>query len=319
MYSAKIILDSVNTVGDRLTTFEITYPRFVHSELMTHRLFSRNSASSRAIPNEKLRKRIEEDPVIPIYWGQNQSGMQAGEELTGVTKANAEKVWLDARNLMLRYSEELAGLGVHKQLCNRLLEPWMFITVIVTATEYENFFHLRCDPNAQPEIQKIAYMMKELYDNHNPRIVREGEWHTPYISAKELSDMSCMSDRLRISVARCARVSYLTHDGVRDLEADIKLADRLASNGHWSPFEHVARSLSSHKRYGNFIGWLQYRKYFEKEHYGRNLGVLPYISEDISIIRAVELLRELKHSMRRVSWLELEGDLPDRIDSLIGE
>lgn len=282
MYSAKIILDSVNPVADRLTTFEVSYPRFVHSELMTHRLFSRNSASSRAIPNEKLRKRIEEDPVMPVYWGQNQTGMQAGEELTENAKQEAEALWLAARDEMLSYSSALASLGVHKQLCNRLLEPWMFITVIVTATEYENFFHLRCDPNAQPEIQKIAYMMKELYSENKPKELKPGEWHTPYIQPKEYETFTKI-ERLQVSVARCARVSYLTHDGKRDIEADLKLFQRLLENKHLSPFEHIAMCMSSTLRSGNFFGWDQYRKFFPDEHYGRDLEELAKVyTEDRS-------------------------------------
>lgn len=275
MYSAKIVLDSVNPVGDRLTTFEISYPRFVHAELMTHRLFSRNSASSRAIPNEKLRKRIEEDPVMPTYWGQNQSGMQAGEELQGSFKSSAEALWLKARDTMLIYSQALSDLGVHKQLCNRLLEPWMFITVIVTATEYENFFHLRCDPNAQPEIQKIAYMMKDLYEESVPVKRIKGEWHTPYILPVETGLEQ--KKILQISAARCARVSYLNQDGKRDHDKDIALFNRLTSSGHWSPLEHVARATASHVRIANFVGWWQYRKHFEGEHSGRELETFSYL------------------------------------------
>lgn len=277
MYSAKIVLDSVNPAGDRLTTFEISYPRFVHSELMTHRLFSRNSASSRAIPNEKLRKRVEEDPVLPIYWGQNQSGMQAGVELPSKEQLTARMLWLKARDFMLECSEELSKLGVHKQLCNRLLEPWMFITVIVTATEYENFFHLRCDPNAQPEIQKIAYMMRDLYKNSTPHVLVDAQWHTPYIQWEE-RDLD-MDKKLMLSVARCARVSYLTHNGKRDLEADYKLFDRLTQNGHWSPFEHVAQALSTSTRLGNFVGWKQYRKQFSEEHHGRTIEPHSWVLE----------------------------------------
>ena len=264
MYSAKIILDSINPVGNRLTTFEITYPRFVHAELMTHRMFSRNSASSRAIPNEKLRMRIQDDPVMPVYWGQNQSGMQATEELGNGIKTDAETCWLQARNIMLGYATELANLGVHKQLCNRLLEPWMFITVIITATEYENFFHLRCSPDAQPEIQKIACMMRDLYRSNQPCEMQLGEWHTPYIQPEEYHAIG-IGARLKLSVARCARVSYLTHDGKRDVEADRKLFERLRSSGHWSPFEHVAMALNNNGPSGNFRGWHQYRKYFPEE------------------------------------------------------
>lgn len=267
MYAAKIILDSINEVGNRLTTFEVTYPRFVHSEFMTHRLFSRNAASSRAIPNEKLRQRISEDAVMPVYWGQNQSGMQAEIELDSEAQGLALKVWLKARDEMLLASEHLAKLGVHKQICNRLMEPWMWITVIVTATEYENFFHLRCHPDAQPEIQKIANMMRDLYRTNSPRLLKTGMWHTPYIQPNE--ELSHLQE-LDVSVARCARVSYLTHDGKREIEADLKLFDRLQSSGHWSPFEHVARATPVVQS-GNFSGWKQYRKYFPNEHWGGEL------------------------------------------------
>jgi len=268
MYKAKIILDSINEVGNRLTTFEVTYPRFVHSEFMTHRLFSRNAASSRAIPNEKLRNRVENDPVMPVYWGQNQSGMQAENELDSETQRLASKTWLQARDEMLLASEYLSKLGVHKQLCNRLLEPWMWITVIVTATEYENFFHLRCHPDAQPEIQKIAILMRDCYRTNSPRLLRAGMWHTPYIQADETLDYY---NSVRVSVARCDRVSYLTHDGKRDIEADLKLFNRLKSSGHWSPFEHVAKAMSTPDRSGNFWGWKQYRKLFYDEHWGSEL------------------------------------------------
>lgn len=266
MYNAEIILDSMNEAGNRLTTFEVTYPRFVHAEFMTHRMFSRNAASSRAIPNEKLRDRIAFDPVLPVYWGQNQSGMQASQEIDDCDEAN--EIWLHARDVMLRSSETLAKLGVHKQICNRLLEPWMWITVIVTATDYENFFHLRCHPDAQPEIQKIAYMMRDLYYANSPRLLQAGMWHTPYIQPDEALSQS---ETLQVSVARCARVSYLTHDGKREIGADLKLFDRLQTSGHWSPFEHVAKSLSTPERSGNFTGWFQYRKCFPAEHVGAGL------------------------------------------------
>jgi hypothetical protein len=230
---------------------------------MTHRLFSRNSASSRAIPNEKLSSRVEADPVMPVYWGQNQSGMQAVDEIDRRSQILAESVWLNAREEMLVASNRLAQLGVHKQLCNRLLEPWMWITVIVTATEYENFFHLRCHPDAQPEIQKIACMMRDLYRTNGPRLLKVGMWHTPYIQPNE--ELSHLQE-LNVSVARCARVSYLTHDGKREIESDLKLFDRLQSSGHWSPFEHVARATPGVQS-GNFSGWKQYRKCFYDEHW----------------------------------------------------
>ncbi len=268
-YGAKILLDSVNPVGDRLTTFELTYPRFVHAELMTHRLFSRNSASSRAIPTEQLISRVTRHPVLPKWWGKNQSGMQAREQLEGKALSEVMHTWLDARNVAVAYVKELHRLGLHKQIANRIIEPWMFITVIVSATEYDNWFHLRDDPDAQPEIAWVAHEMRQLYVAGEPTELDVGEWHLPMIHdhERELSP-----DLLRkISVARCARVSYLTHDGKRDYEEDVALHDRLVGNGHWSPFEHVAEADGTHSRHGNFIGWRQYRKLFRQEHYGKRM------------------------------------------------
>lgn len=133
-YECRILLDSINTSGDRLTTFQITYPRFVHCELMTHRVFSRNSSSSRAIPIEKMIEQVENDPVIPVYWGKNQRGMQATEELTGVVRERAIEKWLDARDCAVDHAREMHLNCVHKQIVNRILEPWMWITVLVSAT-----------------------------------------------------------------------------------------------------------------------------------------------------------------------------------------
>jgi thymidylate synthase ThyX len=281
MYSAKIIADSINPCGDRLTTFELTYPRFVHAELMTHRLFSRNSASSRALPTTKLLEQIENDPVMPKFWGKNQSGMQAAEELEGSDLWQAEREWLAARDHAVDAAKRMHEIGMHKQLANRVLEPWMFITVIVSATEYENWFHLRDSEYAQPEIAWVAREMRKLYESNEPEPFSTCGWHLPYI---ELNDESSplyvklqgsagevLEKLKKISTARCARVSYLTHDGKRDYEKDIELHDKCRDNGHWSAFEHVAEAMCHSAMIGNFKGWCQYRKHFDNEHQGRAL------------------------------------------------
>lgn len=275
MYAVKILKDSIAPSGIRLTTWELTYPRMVHAELMTHRLFSRNSASSRAIPNEKLRKRVQEDPVLPLWWGKNQTGMQAREELTGLHLERAKEVWLKARDMMLEASEVLGSseVGLHKQLANRLIEPWMFITVILSSTELDNWFHLRDHPDAQPEIAWVAREMRQQYGHATPTVLAEGEWHLPLIHDEDRVALAGGVGTLRkVSVGRCARVSYLTHDGHRDLEEDVRLHDRLVTSGHWSPFEHVAQALSEPTRHGNFRGWYQYRKEFPTEHAGPRLS-----------------------------------------------
>lgn len=277
MYAVQILCDSLAPSGKRLTTWELTYPRFVHAELMTHRLFSRNSASSRAIPVEKLMERVRTDPAMPLFWGKNQSGMQAYAELETNAKEEAARLWLEARDQALEFAELMHNLGAHKQIANRVLEPWMFITVILSATEFDNFFHLRNHHAAQPEIAWVAKQMWREYNDKKPREVPAGAWHLPLITQEER--LGCDLDTLKkIATGRCARVSYLTHDGRRDLQKDIELHDKLCAGpatgepGHWSPFEHVAMALPVPQRSGNFIGWRQYRKDFEAEHYG---GPMP--------------------------------------------
>ncbi len=265
-YSAKILLDSISEAGSRLTTFEITFPRIVLAEFNTHRMFSRNSASSRAIPVEKMIKRVIDDPFVPTYWGKNQPGMQAAEELDDMAAETARETWLSARDSAVRHVRSLIGPGteVHKQIANRLLEPFMYHTCIVTATEWENFFALRCHPDAQPEIRKIAVMVRDLYLDNFPTKLYSGEWHRPLIQPYE--ELHYGTAELNfVSSGRCARVSYLTHDGKRDPEADITLARRLATSGHMSPLEHVAVSMGDTVMYGNFKGWGQFRKSFPNE------------------------------------------------------
>lgn len=282
-YVAKLVADSISEAGDRLTTMEVTFPRLVLAEFNTHRMFSRNSASSRAIPVAKQLKRIMEDPFIPVHFGANQPGMQADAELTGKARIAAEREWLTARDSAVIHVEQLIRRGLHKQVANRLLEPFMWHTVIVTATEWSNFFALRAHKDAQPEIRVIAEMMKDLYDISDPRLLKRSEWHLPLIQPEEYDGTFEFSKEARkISAARCARVSYLTHDGRRDLEADLRLYERLVGGGHMSPLEHVAApafwandrpmwdeeadSQYSSTFIGNFRGWMQFRKFIPNEH-----------------------------------------------------
>lgn len=261
-YSAKILADHLAPCGKRIVTFEVTFPRIVLAEFNTHRMFSRNSASSRAIPVEKMLARIEADPFIPTYWGKNQKGMQADVELTPKEQDEARFAWLAAKGRAVDWAKTLLDLGVHKQITNRLLEPFLWHTVIVTATEYDNFFALRTHRDAQPEIREIAVMMERLYCEHEPTEVPEGFWHLPLVEdqAALMSDGFTAEEIRQVSVGRCARVSYLTHDGKRDPRADIELCRRLRDSGHMSPFEHVARALPMPTTSGNFVGWEQYRK-----------------------------------------------------------
>lgn len=280
--SAQIILDSINNSGNRITTYVLTYPRFIHAEVLTHRLLSRNSSSSRAIPTKKMREAILADPAMPVYWGKNQPGMKAREELEPEVIQGVQQHWLNAMRQAAYFHEIMEGRGVHKQIANRILEPWMHITVICTATEFENFFLLRCHPDAQPEFQQLAWKMKTAYEESVPTLKGDGAWHIPFIKDEDREWAKARFDEtgekiseilLRISVGRCARVSYLTHDGVRDPIEDIRLHDQLLSDNppHMSPFEHQAFADTTPARTGNFVGWIQYRKTIINEHAGREI------------------------------------------------
>lgn len=296
MYQTRILLDSLSPANIRLTTWELTYPRFVHAELMTHRVFSRNSASSRAIPVAKMLERIKNDPALPKFWGKNQAGMQASEELDAREREMAETCWLNARNNAVNFAEHLAvDLNVHKQIANRLTEPWMFITVIVSATSFANWFRLRHHKDAQPEIKWVAEDMLPKYKASKPQVLKAGEWHLPLVTHYDEMELRAeghgVEELKKISAGRVARVSYVTHEGKRDPKADIELGMRLAGNNppHMSPLEHVAEAMSSRQwndyveravrhtqsvtgelfnpmKLGNFVGWKQYRKEFENEH-----------------------------------------------------
>lgn len=258
--SATVVADSESPEGVRVTTIEVTLHRFVLAELNTHRVFSRNSASSRAIPIGKQIARVETDPAMPVEFGANQRGMQAGAPLEGEEEKAAIDAWLRARDAAVDAVRVLDDLGVHKQVANRILEPFMWHTVIVTATDWDGFWHQRCSPLAQPEIRVAAEAMREAFDASTPRAMAAGEWHTPYVRDDEL-DLDDRTKR-RISAARCARVSYLTHDGRRDLSADEELYQRLvtADPPHWSPLEHVATpAVDGEAVLGNLRGWHQLR------------------------------------------------------------
>ncbi len=300
-FDAKVLADSLSPAGHRLTTLEATFPRFVLAEFNTHRVFSRNSASSRAIPIAKQLRRVLEDPYVPIEFGSNQPGMQAGAPLSGEKRDAAEREWLHARDDAVRRVLGLVAdpdaisadddllevlgqveeairnrarpgewLNVHKQVANRLLEPFMWHTVIVTATEWDNFWNLRCHPDAQPEIRLTAEAMRAATEASEPAELGWDDWHLPLIRPDDREQAASIEDLIKISAGRCARVSYLTHAGKRDLEADIQLHDRLLESGHMSPLEHPAQPLSAadletNEWSGNFRGWRPYRKLIPSE------------------------------------------------------
>lgn len=265
MISAEIVADSINSNDERITTFVLTYPRFIHSELMTHRAFSRNASSSRAIPVEKMIKRIMDEPAMPVSWGKNQKGMQANEEVSKECAWTAECIWKDAMVDAIKHAKKLLELGIHKQIANRLLEPFAHMTTLVTATDYANFFNLRCHPDAQPEFQELAYQMLELYVKSSPRFKQKNQWHLPF-SDKYIKASLTQEQLIKISTARAARVSYLTFEGDIDYQKDYDLCDRLvgADPKHASPAEH-ANCCTPGERHGNMQGWKSYRKFLPNE------------------------------------------------------
>lgn len=340
MINADIIADSITPHGHRCTSFVLTMPRIVLAEFNTHRMISRNSASSRAVPFDKMVERVQENPFIPIRWMKDHSGMQGDEYFTDEDQVkptvypvseegkNHYKVsdllkanWLKARDQAVYFAKNMSELGLTKQFVNRLLEPFMWHTVIATATEWENFFALRAHEAAEIHIQKLAYMMLEEYNASEPKHLKPGQWHTPFgdrFDEARIDKLGFVKDnspfytgehgkpdadeyiaeirarKVAIATARCARVSYINYEGNDDYEADIKLHDRLAKLGHWSPFEHCARAMTPEEAEssirhelsdgedsftnhhgtdvvettawsGNFRGFIQYRKMFEGE------------------------------------------------------
>lgn len=265
MIRTKIILDSISPEGQRLTTMETTFHRFVLAEYNTHRVFSRNSASSRAIPVEKQLERMLADPAYPLSWPCEQAGMSGGAQLTGNCLTDAEVLWNDVFDSVFDHVQDYIqnhpdkSTRLHKSVINRLLEPFMWHTVITTSTNWSNFFALRCHPDAQPEIRIPAEMMLNAYNTSTPTLVNYGEWHTPYIK----DDENIPPDvKLEVSAARCARVSYLTHDGVRDIYKDLDLYYKLTSEDpkHDSPLEHPATpAFPDDVVKGNLSGWHQLR------------------------------------------------------------
>jgi len=297
MIEVKIIKDSYNKdLKSRLTTFELVYPRFIHGELMTHRMFSRNAASSRAIPIDKVIESLKTNPAMPVHWGKNQAGMQASTEIDNIE--GAKLLWLAARDSAINHAIVMRDMGLHKQIVNRILEPFQLIKTIVTATEFNNWFWLRAHADAQPEIKELAEKMLDIYEIHTPDELFEDEWHVPYVNTQrsiytgeffyiDENDKYITADEARmISASCCAQVSYRKNDG--SLEKAAVVFDRLINSVpvHASPVEHIATPIT-HKMLtdlcdghrliegmthvgengqpwsGNLRGWVQYRQLIE--------------------------------------------------------
>lgn len=287
MISASVIADSISRQGIRLLTFKVRYPWFIHGEVMTHRVLSRNASSNRAIPLRKMLEEVRSDALRaePVYWGAEQKGMEPGEPLTENERGNARSYW---RTAALNAADSAEGMSknarVHKSLCNRLLMPFTHANVIISGTEWQNFFGLRLDKAADPTMRALAETMWTAMNENEPQLLAPGQWHMPFVNEDDALAIGLLpwspkqpteSPLLRISVARCARVSYESHEtGKRStVEEDLKLYDRLvgAQPLHASPAEHQAtpdtpgedeREGEWHtpNEHGNLRGWRQYRK-----------------------------------------------------------
>lgn len=300
LIKAKVLADSCTVDGIRMTTLEIEYPRFILAELNTHRMLSKNSASSRAIPVAKMHEHMREHPAGPVYWGKNQPGMQAKEELEASDKSMAEYYWSKAMNSALEYSSELNKLGLHKQITNRITEPWMTMKTVISGTEWANFFWLRDHEDAQPEIAELAYKMRDVIRDSTPTILYPGEWHVPYVTTNRNVDtneliysgfdgcpISASAARI-VSASCCAQVSYRKNDDT--YEKAMKIYKQLIEStpAHASPVEHQATPVDplafsvyepekwkylgiSHTDAnlqpwsGNLRGWVQFRKLIPNE------------------------------------------------------
>lgn len=288
--TAKIIADSINSLGIRITTFELVYPRMIHSELMTHRLFSRNAASSRAIPISAVIEQVRNNPATPSHWGKNQPGMQARVELEGIELSTVQSLWNVAMENACAVAELMSEQGAHKQVVNRILEPFVHMKTVLTATEFNNWWWLRDHEDADPTIHELAEAMRVEYNASIPDVLHDNEWHMPYViwtrdiygtqifQDENFNDIS-VEQALKISASCCAQVSYRKNDPSLAKAEDIY--DKLVSMEpvHASPFEHSAKcseyiatsqfnlpeGITHVDRYnqwwsGNLKGWIQYRQ-----------------------------------------------------------
>ncbi len=268
--SVSIIEDSLAPNGQRLITFSLRYWRAIHAEFMTHRVFSRNAASSRAIPTQKLLEQVAYNPAGPILFGLNQAGMQSGDWMDEDKARYCRLDWLQDARMAANQVERDARNGMHKQFCNRKLEPYMYIETVLTATEYDGWFELRDHKDAQPEIMVLARMMRMSMNASTPKQLLTGEWHLPYVLNQE-KQIHSLQSQIKISTARCSRVSYMNHEGKQTTpEEDFKQYDRLITSTpcHASPIEHQGMALDVGMGgywSNNFKGFLQYRDLLERE------------------------------------------------------
>lgn len=279
---ALVIAKTYNHLTDSyLTTFQITMPRFVLAQLNKHRILSSNTESNRAVPIEKKDAKLLANPYFPLSWGTNQKGMQSGVPLEGFKKHLANWIWFLSLHSQRFYGNLLTRLGVHKEIVNRLTEPFQLVDVVITGSQWNNFFNLRTNIAAQPEIREIALLMqKAVFDFEDCQTTSDDVFlHLPYVKPEEKEIYK--DDFLvlfAISSARCARVSYLNHTGTSSVSSDVKLFLRLVKSNHWSALEHCAVASNQSALFGNFLGWIPVRKLFEDEAGDSSMDNVPYLN-----------------------------------------
>lgn len=283
MIKAEVLAHSVSEAGAEAITMRVTMPRIILAEFNTHRKISKNTSSSRAIPIKKMIQHVKDNMFIPVWWGKNQAGMQANEQLTGIRLKLVQKAWRLAGIGACNIALALNKLGLHKQITNRLIENFSYVTVVFTTSDLGNFFWLRKHKDAQPEIRVVAEKMFEAYGNSTPKTLKVGEWHLPLVHENE-KHIYDIETQLILSVARCASTSYQTVDGKHlhpDRAKEIYNKLRGTEVLHASPFEHqltpdslveieyrvkgkrnftAATVWHQPNTHGNTIGWIQNRK-----------------------------------------------------------
>lgn len=275
MIRADIVADSINEAGVRLTTFECVVPKWLIAEINTHSVIRRNSASSRAIPTSKIIERVLRDPYVPLEWRYREAkgGMQAGDLMTEENAEIAREEWLLARDAAVAHARTLDNLECAKEHVNRLLEPWMWTVVVMTATEWDNYLHLRgARGGAQPEFKALVAAQIEAFGVSTP-IVRHSAypasrqaWHLPYVSDDERVLVTDWRVLPKLSAARCAGVSYYRPGAHGALLDEVARADRLVVNGHWSPLDMPCFVMpGAEDWYGSYRGWKPLRKFYGGE------------------------------------------------------
>lgn len=268
----KVIADSISKENKRITTFELIYPRFIHAEMLRHRVFSRTVESSRAKPIKKNLDEVRINPVLPRHLTLNEPGMVGTKEITDFNKKEDiyDSLAMLAHMTVTAIEFLEQEYHLHKQVLNRYLEPFLNTKEVVTSTEWDNFFTLRLAPDAEPHIQELAALMKKGLEQSIPKLIKENGVHLPYVTKEEKSKYP-INTLIKISSARCARCSYKLYDGTTDVEKDLILYEKLRKGKHLSPMEHVAiadykdndGNWANPEYHGNFVGWCQHRKYVE--------------------------------------------------------